>query len=170
MGRIICIVPFKNNFKVSTHCFRGNMWHTLSFFFFFLFTATLAAYWSSRARGQMSFTSRPQPQPQQLTYAAVWSNARSLTHWARPGIEQASSWTLCWVLNSLNHNRNSGGIFLWFGKDCFPQFSLVCRNGQWEEIDTSSQRIRILLERKGSRHQSVCFWASLLPWWTSVID
>ena len=35
------------------------------------------------------------------------SNARSLTHSGRPGIEPTSSKTLCWVLNSLNHNGNS---------------------------------------------------------------
>ena len=40
-------------------------------------------------------------QPQQrgiwatsLTCAVTWGNARSLTHWARPGIEPASSWIL----------------------------------------------------------------------------
>jgi len=31
----------------------------------------------------------------------------SLTHWERPWIKSASSQTLCQVLNSLNHNRNS---------------------------------------------------------------
>ena len=29
-----------------------------------------------------------------------------LAPWARPAIESASSWTLCWVLNPLSHNRN----------------------------------------------------------------
>ena len=28
-----------------------------------------------------------------------------LNHQARPGIKPASSWTLCWVLNLLSHNR-----------------------------------------------------------------
>ena len=53
----------------------------------------------------------PQPQPRQIqassaTYTTAPSNARSLTHWARPGIEPASSRTLCWVLSLLSHNRN----------------------------------------------------------------
>ena len=33
--------------------------------------------------------------------------AGSLTHWVRSGIEPASSWTLCQVLNLLSHNGNS---------------------------------------------------------------
>ena len=56
----------------------------------------------------------PQPQPWQhriraasATYAAACNNAGSLTHWARPGIEPASSRIPCQVLNSLSHNENS---------------------------------------------------------------
>ena len=30
-----------------------------------------------------------------------------LTHWMRPGIKPASSWTLHWVLNLLSNNRNA---------------------------------------------------------------
>ena len=48
-----------------------------------------------------------------MTYAAACSNAGSLTHLVRPGIEPVSSWTLCHVLNTLSHDRNSyGGYFL----------------------------------------------------------
>ena len=32
---------------------------------------------------------------------------QTLTQWARPGSEPSSSQTLCWVFNSLSHNRNS---------------------------------------------------------------
>ena len=39
---------------------------------------------------------------------------QSLTHWARTGIEPASSWTLSQVLNPLSHNRNSYRIFFFF--------------------------------------------------------
>ena len=35
-----------------------------------------------------------QSELQMLAYATAHSNARSLTHWARPGIEPASSWIL----------------------------------------------------------------------------
>ena len=48
-----------------------------------------------------SCTFRPTPQPQQLgiraasvTYTTAHGNARSLTSWARPGIEPASLWEL----------------------------------------------------------------------------
>ena len=37
---------------------------------------------------------------------------QTLTHWARPGIEPTSSWTLCWVLNATSHNGNSSHSFL----------------------------------------------------------
>ena len=63
----------------------------------------------------------PQPQQQGIlaantTYTTAHGNARSLTHWARPGIEPASSWILvrpltCWattgtpLLHSLYEDR-----------------------------------------------------------------
>ena len=59
----------------------------------------------------------PAPQPQQyriwvasVTYTIAHSNARSLTHWARPRTEPASLWTLCQVLNPLSHRRNADGL------------------------------------------------------------
>ena len=56
-----------------------------------------------------------QPQQHQIqvpseTYATACSNAGSLTHWARPGIEPKFSGTLCWVLNPLSHNVNSFAV------------------------------------------------------------
>ena len=77
----------------------------VSFFFFFcLFRAAPTAYGISQARGQIG-TAVPQPQQCQIwamTYTAACGNARSLTHWARPGMEPKSSWKLvgfltCWV-------------------------------------------------------------------------
>ena len=44
-----------------------------------------------------SYSCRPIPEPQQCqatTYTTAHSNTRSLTHWARPGIESPSSWLL----------------------------------------------------------------------------
>ena len=41
----------------------------------------------------------------------------------RPGIEPASSYTLCWVLNVLSHNGNSrcgNSMFNWRDPNCFP--------------------------------------------------
>ena len=71
------------------------------FIFFLLFRVTHAPYGSFQANWSWSCqpTSQPQPQPRQLwapsaTYATAHGNAGCLTHWARPGIEPASSWIL----------------------------------------------------------------------------
>ena len=79
-------------------------------FFFFLFRSIPAACGSSQVRGsKQSYGCWPMPQPQQhriwatsTTYSTAHGKARSLTHWARLGIESASSWILvgfvnCWV-------------------------------------------------------------------------
>ena len=47
-----------------------------------------------------------QPQQHQV-WATSWGNARSLTQWARPGIEPTFSRTLCELLNPLNQKGNS---------------------------------------------------------------
>ena len=52
----------------------------------------------------------PTPQPQQhwiWAASTAYCNARFLTQWTRPGIKPTSSWTICWVLNLLNHSGNS---------------------------------------------------------------
>ena len=54
---------------------------------FFVFRATPTAHGGSQARGQIKTVAAS------LLHSC--SNARSLTHWARPGIEPVSSWT--WV-------------------------------------------------------------------------
>ena len=53
------------------------------------------------------------PKPQQhwiwatsVTYATACGNTRSLNNWPGPGNKLASSWTVCWILNLLSHNRN----------------------------------------------------------------
>ena len=57
--------------------------HFYSPFFFFL-RATSTAYGGSQARGSI----RAVP----LAYTTAHGNTGSLTHWARPGMEPASSW------------------------------------------------------------------------------
>ena len=60
-------------------------------------------------------------------YKAACSNAGSLTHWARPGKEPTSSWTLCQVLNLWSHSRNPAVRFLTrctIGE--MPRSSLLC--------------------------------------------
>ena len=68
--------------------------HFFFFFLFFLFRAAPAAYGSSHVRGQIRAEAAGLHHSQ--------SNTRSLTHWARPGIEPTSSWRLCHVLNNGN--------------------------------------------------------------------
>ena len=90
----------------------SNMWRRQNdvplpvwffFFFFLLFLLSrgaTAAYGSSQARGSnQSYSCRPTPQQQQpriqatsATYTTAHGNARSLTHWVRPGIEPTTSW------------------------------------------------------------------------------
>ena len=71
------------------------------FFFFLLFRATHVAYRGSQERGWIRPTAAGlyQPQPRRIwasssTYTIAPSNAESLTHWARPGIEPSTSWLL----------------------------------------------------------------------------
>ena len=60
------------------------------------------------------------------------SNTKSLTYWARPGVEPTSSQILCWVLNMLSHNGNSSSIFLichygsflFSGENYYPELSM----------------------------------------------
>ena len=80
-------------------------WHThfLSFFLFFFFQGCMCGKWKfTGCQGSnLSCSSWPTPQPQQrriqaisASYTTAQGNARYLTHWARPGIEPASSWIL----------------------------------------------------------------------------
>ena len=84
----------------------------LYFYSFFLFTAALVAYGSSRLGAELQLqlqvyaTATLNPNSS-VTYAAGCSNTESLTHWARPRIKHESSPTLCWVLNPLSHDGNS---------------------------------------------------------------
>ena len=87
-----------------------------------LFTAAPVAYGSSWARDWIG-TAQPQ---QYWIRATSHGKAGSLTHWARPGIEPASSWKL--VRFPPHHNRNSQFIFfksllsLFFGLLNFSYF------------------------------------------------
>ena len=85
---------------------------TLKFLLLLFFRAAPKAHGRSQARGPIEL--------QLLAYTAATANPsvicnlcrssqqhRILNHWSRPGIKSTSSWTLCHVLNLLNHNRNS---------------------------------------------------------------
>ena len=75
---------------------------------------------------------RPLPQPQQcqiwaasVTYTAACSNAGSLTHWVRPGMEPTSSWTLCQVLNLLSHEGTPSTLYSYFFLLWLPCFGVL---------------------------------------------
>ena len=79
------------------------------------------AYGGSQARGPIwSCSCQPTPQPQQrqiratsATYTTAQGNARSLTHWARPGIEPAPSWFLVRFINHWTRTGTPGNwLFL----------------------------------------------------------
>ena len=106
---------FQSECIVSTHLYWLNsntgpavflfICFCFCFRFFFLvfcpFRAT-QAYGGPQARGPIRAVGcRPMPEPQQSqiwaassTYTTAHSNVRSLTHWARPGIEPTTSWFL----------------------------------------------------------------------------
>ena len=73
--------------------------HVYLFFIYFLFfRATPVAHGGSQVRGHIRAVA-PSPYHSHIwatsvTYTTAHGNKRSLTHWARPGIEPASSWTL----------------------------------------------------------------------------
>ena len=83
------------NYKVSSAHLSPKDVHF--FFLFFLFRATPVAYGSSQTRGWTGTTAAG------LCHSHF--NARSLTHWARPGNKPTSSWIL--VL-SLTHWATTG--------------------------------------------------------------
>ena len=80
--------------EVPSHFFLFSF----HFFFFCLFRATLVAYGGAQARGQIGATAVGLPHSHSnggsVTYTTAHSNARSLIHWARPGIKPLSSWIL----------------------------------------------------------------------------
>ena len=105
----------------------------------------------------------PTPEPQQqkiqaasATYSTVHSNARSLTHWARPRIEPASSWKLirfvnCWAMtgtpSSGFNNMAATGVLareIWW----------TC--GAWRQTGVGLQMIRTT--GKGRN------WSKIRPW------
>ena len=103
--------------KVCWHFFEERVSY-YNFCFFWLFRATTVAYRSSQAGSWIGVPAPGLPQPQQCeiqalsaTYTSAHGNSRSLTHWARPGIEPTSSWILVGLF-PLSHNRKSWCLVL----------------------------------------------------------
>ena len=84
------------------------------FFFFFLLAMHL---WLMEVPGlgvELELQLRPSPQPRQhqsWATSAACGHARSLTHWASPGIECASSRILCQVPKLMSHNRTADIVY-----------------------------------------------------------
>ena len=108
------VIIFPNSFSCPQKIFRVVP-NLSGFFFFFNSWATPTAYGISAGQGvylgcNCKAISQPQQHWIQATSAAYAHSVQqpgSLIQWETPGIEPASSRTLCWVLNLLSHNRNS---------------------------------------------------------------
>ena len=105
----------KTLFHISIHSIKdtGSLFlcykvHSLYIYIFFfrLFRVAPAACWSFQARGRI------------IAVAAglchSHSNARSLTHWARPGIEPTSSWILLGFLTTAPSRELPTFFFFFF--------------------------------------------------------
>ena len=86
---------------LSCPCFWKMCKNSFHIFLFFIFLGPHP--WTSQARGWIKAVAislhwpTPQPQPHRIraasaAYTTAHGNDGSLTHWARPGIESASSW------------------------------------------------------------------------------
>ena len=99
-----CTVLYSQGDQWPSQRHQQDLCLALPFFFFPLFRATLVAFGSPQARGRNQRYGC-QPQPQQcwnrtasVTYTRAHVNARSPTHWAKPGVKPTSWWTLAgWV-------------------------------------------------------------------------
>ena len=124
---IKCKIP-GSCYIVSQFFVHSNILFFLLFFFFFL-TATPTAYGGSQAQGWVGTVAAAyviaiaiHDASHICDYTRAHSNIGSLTHWARPGIEPISSWTLCQVLNPLRQDGNSI-FFSWLS--CLHDLSSV---------------------------------------------
>ena len=95
----------------TTKFFTDKLTYFKSIDSFFLSTINSMAYGSSQARSQIK--------DEAGSYAAAYSNTRSLIHWARPGIEPTSSQRQHGVLSPLIQNKNYliDTLILYYRKD-----------------------------------------------------
>ena len=104
----------------SVECFSGwlgeSVWVGMCFFAWkpgdaqemdSSFPPFFSFFWTAGAAYGISQVSGKSPQPQQCqiwavsaTYIATYGNARSLSHWMRPGMEPTSSWILVRFLSA----------------------------------------------------------------------
>ena len=102
-----CLFRSSAHFKIRGFFVSLVFFVCLFVFLYWLFRATPMAYGGSQPKSWISAVNcRPTPQPQlrqiwasSVTYTTGHGNARSLTHWSRPGIEPTSSWVLVRFFN-----------------------------------------------------------------------
>ena len=80
--------------------------HTHTHIYFLLFRAVPVACGDSQAGLNQGYSCWPMPQQLgiwaiSVTYTTAPGNAKSSTHWVRPGIEPASSWVLVRFVNMM---------------------------------------------------------------------
>ena len=111
----------------------------LSFFFFFFLSLSFflgphpQLMKIPRLGSNWSWSCQPIPQMQQCqirgeseTYIEAHSNARSLTHWAEPGVEPASSWILVKFVTTEPQYELLGCSFknvFWIKKKCILKYT-----------------------------------------------
>ena len=95
------------------------------FFRFLFFWGRTCSIWRFPG-SNWSYSCRPSPQPQQhqiwavsVTYTTAQDNAGSLTHWARLGIEPASSWFLVRVIFTVSRRELQKFVGFFFLFDFF---------------------------------------------------
>ena len=115
-----CIILF----EVPRHLHRALMTRpalAFSISFLFSFVVFLGLYLRHmevpRPNRRYSCWPPPQPQPCRIqaasaTYTAAHGNARSLTHWARPGIESSTSWLLVGFVSTAPRRELQLSLFL----------------------------------------------------------
>ena len=104
------------------------------------------AYGGSQARGLI----RPTPQPQQRgiraasgTYTTAHGNTESLTHWARPGIEPATSWFL---VRFINRWAMTGTPLFSYFKCSFNYFHAKSQSSLWSSLhDTDPPHLPVIV-------------------------
>ena len=140
---------FNSDKEIIQKCLRIGPKPLRLSFFFCLFRVAPAAYGGSQARGQIGAVAAGRCHSHSNagselclgsgTYPTTHSNAGSLTHWVRPGIECASSWILVWLVNCwavmgtpsqtfLKSKRNADrtiGFLFYFKVTSLPQWSLA---------------------------------------------
>ena len=94
------VVALKSVISFACVC-KDELWNCSLFFFFFFLGPHLRHMEFPRLTAESGYSCWPTPQTQQYgiratsaTYTIAHCNARSLTHWAGPGIKPASSWML----------------------------------------------------------------------------